>query len=272
VTFDVQQAAQMVVPRFLRAPAQLVLSALVGTVPIPGPIAAAIGHLPPNGLLPYRWNPRYPARIGVMPRSGSARDLRWFDVEPCYVFHPMNAYDDGDTIVLDVIRHSKVFDRELLGPDEDATTLVRWTVDLHGGKVREQQLNDQAQEYPRVDERLVGRRYCFGYAPALNPIALSDGARAPSDPVLKHDLIRGTTARRSFGEGRQVGEFVFVPNSPDAAEDDGVLMGFVSDLAIDRTDLTLLDAGSLETVAVVHLPTRVPAGFHGNWVPTPLAA
>jgi carotenoid cleavage oxygenase len=80
--------------------------------------------------------------------------------------------------------------------------------------------------------------------------------------------VRGTTARRSFGEGRQVSEFVFVPNSPDAAEDDGVLMGFVSDLTTGRTDLMLLEAGSLETVATIHLPTRVPAGFHGNWVPT----
>jgi carotenoid cleavage oxygenase len=268
VTFDAQQAVEMAVPRFLRAPARLVLSALIGNVPIPGPIAAVIGRLPPNGLLPYRWNPRYPPRIGVMPRTGRASDVRWFEVEPCYVFHPMNAYDDGDTIVLDVIRHSKVFDRERLGPDEDATTLVRWIVDLKAGKVREQQLNDTAQEYPRVDERLVGRRYRYGYAPALNPVALSEGARSASDTVLKHDLMRGTTTRRSFGEDRQVSEFVFVPNSSDAAEDDGVLMGFVSDLAIDRTDLTLLDAGSLETVAAVHLPERVPAGFHGNWVPT----
>jgi carotenoid cleavage oxygenase len=72
----------------------------------------------------------------------------------------------------------------------------------------------------------------------------------------------------AFGKGRQVSEFVFVPNSPGAAEDDGVLMGFVYDLATNRTDLTLLDADSLETVAAIHLPTRVPAGFHGNWVPT----
>ena len=268
VTFDPRQVVEMAVPRFLRAPAQLVLSVLIGRVPLPAPIAAAIGKLPPNGLLPYRWNPRYPARIGVMPRSGSARDVRWFEVAPCYVFHPMNAYDDGATLVLDVVRHPRVFDRERLGPDEAASTLVRWTVDLHAGTVREEQVNDQAQEFPRVDERLVGRRYRYGYALALNPDAVRRGARPPSDTVLKHDRVRGTTARRSFGEGRQVSEFVFIPHAPDAAEDDGVLMGFVSDLTTDRTDLMLLDAGSLERVAAIHLPTRVPAGFHGNWVPT----
>jgi carotenoid cleavage oxygenase len=45
-------------------------------------------------------------------------------------------------------------------------------------------------------------------------------------------------------------------------------MGFVSDLTIGRTNLMQLEAGSLETAAAIHLPPRVPAGFHGNWVPT----
>ena len=64
-----------------------------------------------------------------------------------------------------------------------------------------------------------------------------------------------------------VGEFVFVPRASDGAEDDGVLMGFVHDGREDRTDLIVLDAGTLATVAAVHLPVRVPLGFHGNWVP-----
>jgi carotenoid cleavage oxygenase len=71
-----------------------------------------------------------------MPRDGDNSDVRWFDVEPCYVFHPMNAYEDGDTIVLD-----------------------RWTVDLADGKVRESRIDDRGQEFPRVDQRLVGKRH-----------------------------------------------------------------------------------------------------------------
>jgi carotenoid cleavage dioxygenase len=72
---------------------------------------------------------------------------------------------------------------------------------------------------------------------------------------------------RSFGAARRAGEFVFVPSGPDAAEDDGVLMGFVHDDESGRTDLVLVDAGTLEDVAQVHLPARVPYGFHGNWIP-----
>ncbi|MBA0127745.1 carotenoid oxygenase family protein [Haloechinothrix sp. YIM 98757] len=262
VTFDARQATAATVPPGLRGPARLVLSALVGRVRVPDPVTAMIGRrLRPNSALPYRWNPRYPARVGVLPRDGDARDVRWFDVHPCYVFHPLNAYDDGDTVVLDVIRHPKMFDTDLRGPNEGTPTLDRWTVDLAARTVREDRLDDRGQEFPRLDERLVGRKHRYGYS-------ITTGARLdPGGAVLKHDLTTGEVRHRSFGAGRQPTEFVFEPHRPDAAEDDGVLMGFVYDAPNDTSDLVLLDAGSLDTVASIHLPTRVPHGFHGNWVP-----
>ncbi|WP_328611855.1 carotenoid oxygenase family protein [Amycolatopsis sp. NBC_00345] len=227
-------------------------------VGVPDPVSAMAGR--GVSSLPYRWNPRYPARVGVMPREGDNGDVRWFDVEPCYVFHPLNAYDDGDRVVLDVVRHPKMFDRELHGPEEGTPTLDRWTVDLSAGKVLEDRLDEHGQEFPRVDERLVGRPHRYGYA-----VATGDGFSS-SGALYKHDLAKGSASARSFGAGRQPGEFVFVPSHVDAAEDEGVLMGFVFDAASHRSELTLLDAGTLETVAAVHLPDRVPDGFHGNWV------
>jgi carotenoid cleavage dioxygenase len=261
VTFNTDMAVAANVPSALRTPAKLVLSAMVGKVRVPDPVTAMMaGKIGANGGLPYRWNPKYPARIGVMPREGGNRDVRWFEVEPCYVFHPLNAYDDGDSIVLDVVRHPKMFDRELHGPDEGGPTLDRWTVDLSAGKVLEERLDDRGQEFPRVDERLVGRRHRYGYSMA------ADGGADPAGSLFKHDFQTGSRQERAFGAGRQPGEFVFVPCHEDAAEDDGVLMGFVFDPATQRSDLTLLDAGTLETVAAIHLPDRVPNGFHGNWV------
>ena len=94
----------------------------------------------------------------------------------------------------------------------------------------------------------------------------ADGGANPGGSLFKHDFHAGSRQERAFGAGRQPGEFVFVPRHDDAAEDDGVLMGFVFDPATQRSDLTLLDAGTLETVAAIHLPDRVPNGFHGNWV------
>jgi carotenoid cleavage oxygenase len=217
---------------------------------------------PPSGGMPYRWAPERQARVGVLPREGSAADIRWFEVQPCYVFHPLNAYDDGDRIVLDVVRHASVFNSGLRIVPENPT-LDRWTVDLTAGKVTEDRLDDTAQEFPRVDERLVGRPHRYGYA-----VGYSDGATGTPDAILKHDVTSRRTESVAFGPGREPGEFVFVASSPDAAEDDGIAMGFVYDQSSDRSDLVLLDGQTLETVATVHLPARVPHGFHGNWVPT----
>ncbi|MEU5846872.1 carotenoid oxygenase family protein [Saccharopolyspora shandongensis] len=256
VSFDARQAVGGAVPTWLRRPAQLVVSALIGRVRVPDPITARMASFAPaNRSFPYRWNPRYPARIGVMPRSGGARDVRWFDVEPCYVFHPLNAYETETGLVLEIVRHAKVFDADLSGPSEGAPTLDRWTVDFKSGRVREERLDDRQQEFPRVDERLVGKRHRYGYA-------------VGDDTLFKHDMTTGKTETRSFGEGNQVGEFVFEPRTPDAAEDDGVLMGLRYSAAEERSDLLLLDAETLETVAEVQLPDRVPNGFHGNWAPT----
>jgi len=263
VTFDAPLAAAMTVPRGLRLPARLMLSALIGRVPIPDPISARI-HVPKASerRFPYSWNPKYPARVGVMPREGGDADVRWFDVEPCYVFHPMNAYDEGDTIVLDVVRHPKMFDRDHTGPNEGTPTLDRWTVDLADDKVRESRFDDHGQEFPRVDERLVGKRHRYGYAPTAQ-----EGLEG-ADLLLKHDFVRGGTDTRSFGAEKALGEFVFHPSSPDAAEDEGVLMGYVYDRSTDRSELAILDAQTLGGIASVKLPHRVPAGFHGNWVPS----
>ncbi|WP_028923715.1 carotenoid oxygenase family protein [Pseudonocardia acaciae] len=269
VTFDPNQAVRMSVPRPLRTPAKLVMSALVGRVRVPDPVNAALNRsLPGNSAMPYAWNPRYPARVGVMPREGGNADVRWFDIEPCYVFHPLNAFDSddgaGDTVVLDVVRHPKMFATDFNGPNEGQPTLDRWTVDLADGKVRESRLDDHPQEFPRVDERLTGRRHRYGYAVQMKA---GTGANA-AGTLLKHDLTAGHATERSFGPGHTLSEFVFVPSAPDAPEDDGVLMGFVYDRATDRSDLAILDAQTLETVAAVHLPARVPNGFHGNWAPT----
>jgi carotenoid cleavage dioxygenase len=262
VTFDAKRAAEITVRRALRLPVRLMLSALIGRVRIPDPITAR--QPAPKGSdrrLPYSWNPKHPARVGVMPREGTNADVRWFDVEPCYVFHPMNAYDEGDTIVLDVIRHPKMFATDHLGPNEGPPTLDRWTVDLADGKVRESRFDDRGQEFPRIDERLIGKRHRYGYTPGF------EDARGTGN-LLKHDLVGGSTQQRSFGVEKALGEFVFHPSSDGAGEDDGVLMGYIYDRPTDRSELAILDAQTLQDIASIKLPHRVPTGFHGNWVPS----
>jgi carotenoid cleavage oxygenase len=262
VTFDLDFVARSAPGPFGR-PSRWLASQFIGKRRLPARMAAAAMGSGGDGF-PYAWNPTYPARVGVMPRESDGSDVRWFDVEPCYVFHPLNAYDDGgDRIILDVVRHPQMFASDRQGPNEGPPTLDRWTVDLSAGKVIEERLDDRGQEFPRIDERLTGHRHRFGYAPAVGTDA---GDIDLTGALLRHDLVAGRSEARSFGPTHRAGEFVFVPSGPDAAEDDGVLMGFVHDDHSDRTDLVLLDAGTLEDVARVHVPARIPYGFHGNWI------
>ena len=219
--------------------------------------------------LPYSWNPDYGARVGVLPREADADAVRWFEVDPCFVYHPLNSYDDGDRIVLDVVRHPSMFETDKLGPNEGPPSLWRWTVDLSSGKVDETQLDDRAMEFPRVDERVVGRPHRYGYTVSLAP--KSDGISFDGSTVAKYDVVSGTSESHDFGPGRAAGEAVFVPRDADAAEDDGWVMAFVYDAATDRSDLMVLSAQDItgDPVAVVHLPVRVPFGFHGNFIPDP---
>jgi carotenoid cleavage dioxygenase len=218
--------------------------------------------------MPYRWDAGYPARVGVMPRDGGDADVVWSDVEPCYVFHPMNAYDDGDTVVVDVCRHPTMFAKSTEGPNDGGTpTLDRWTIDTAAGKVHEERLDDRGQEFPRVNETLLMSRHRYGYAvEVVNTQTAFDTAS-----VLKHDLRAGTTEQHRFAGGGQPGEFIFVPAGGATSEDDGYLMGYVYDPVRDSSDFVILNAHEIaaEPIATVRLPQRVPFGFHGNWVADP---
>lgn len=260
VTFDIAMATADV-PRLIRPLVRGVLNRVIGRNPLPEPVIARIargGSDEPS--LPYRWNRDYPARIGILPRDADGDAVRWFEIDPCYVFHTLNAYDDGDSVVVDVVRHPRMFDTVLNGPDEGPAVLTRFTLDLRTGRAHESGMDQRSQEFPRHDERLTGRRHRYGWA-----VGFEDGV--PGDTVLRHDLATGTTDARRLGSGMEASEFCFVPDPDGTAEDDGVLMGYVHDRAEGRSQLRLLDAATLEDVATVHLPGRVPAGFHGNWAP-----
>jgi carotenoid cleavage dioxygenase len=224
-----------------------------------------------TGTMPFSWDEGYGARVGVLPRSGTGADVRWFEVDPCYVFHPLNAFDDGETVVVDVVRYNRLFDAGHTGPWEPGvtTTLDRWTIDLTAGTVREERLDDRPQEFPRVDERLAGHRHRYGYVAELGPT--SEGTVTPGSNLVKHDLVDQSSQIHPLGAGRAASEGVFVPSSPDSGEDEGYLLTVVYDASSDSSELVVIDARDFGAapVARVHLPQRVPFGFHGNWVPDP---
>ncbi|QUQ68325.1 carotenoid oxygenase family protein [Kutzneria sp. CA-103260] len=217
--------------------------------------------------MPYEWSDSYRPRIGVMHKDGGP--VQWFDVDPCYVFHVGNAREDGQgRITLDAVRYNRAaflttWSDMYSSPDSNGSAIVssavlhRWTLDTTTGRVSEQQLDDQHIEFPTVDDRLVGRSNRYLYA-------------VDQHAIVKYDNASGAVHRHELGTDWHTGEAVFVPAAGGTAEDDGWLMSIVTNidptvpsrlLVHDATDVTA------KPVAAVQLPRRVPAGFHGSWIP-----
>jgi len=216
--------------------------------------------------LPFRWDPSAGTRVGVLDRGEDGTGTRWVGIDPCYVFHVMNAFDDGATVVLDVCRYDRVFDTPPPGLITPAPpTLERWRVDPTLGQLSATPLDDRGVEFPRVDDTLAGRPYRYGYCVEMSQ---TDDAQS-FDALLRYDVVRDVTARWDPGPGRYPGEPVFVRDPDGRADDEGWVLSVVYDAGTDKSDLVILDASSFgkDPDAVVHLPARVPFGFHGSWVP-----
>ncbi|MEW1859731.1 carotenoid oxygenase family protein [Streptomyces sp. NPDC088194] len=234
-----------------------------------------------GALVPYTWNDRHPARVGVLPRAGGP--IRWFETDPsAYYSHTLNAYDDGTTVTVDFTSFPTPFfaaGRGCDGPSALGTPrLDRWTIDLAHGRLRSQRIDDRPQEFPRVRESLVSRRHRYGYAATAGEMWRAyetvDGVapdRVFGNALLKHDLLRGSTEVHRFPKDSPASEAVFVPAAGGGAraEDDGYALAYVHDPVRGAADLVILAAQDFSgaPLARIHLPGPVPLGFHGSWVP-----
>jgi len=237
------------------------------------PVTFSLSAVSEGRELPYVWNPEHPARVGLLPRDGSTA-VRWIEIQPCWVFHCLNAYDDGDSVVVDLCQYTDSFDVSTLGSAHGPVTLDRWTIDPAAGTVAQQRLDDRGQEFPRVDDRVISRPHRYGYSAVIGEVnrAITMAGEFADDAfanaLIRHDLARGTEQTREFGRDATVGEAVFAPASADAAEDDGYVMAFVHNPERGASDLVILAARDFtgDPVATVHLPARIPLGFHGSWL------
>ena len=222
-----------------------------------------------SGGMPIRWSDDYPARFGVLPRQGSDADVQWFDIDPCYVFHTLNAHDDGDDVVVTGCRIRELWrDSSDIGVSEDANSadapmMWEWRLDRSTGAVSERQLDDRPSEFPRVPDARVGLDSRYGYTMAMGDGGFSAGT------IFKYDMANDAArTEHVLPAGHVPGEPSFVPAAGATSEDDGYLMTYVYAEDTNSSYLVILDASNMaaQPVARVHLPRRVPTGFHGSWI------
>ncbi len=222
-----------------------------------------------KGESPFGFKPEAGARLGVMPRDGGNADIRWFDVDPCYVFHPMNAHEEGDKIVLYVCRQNSAMNNgmeDMYAGEDTLGRLTRWTIDLTSGQVKEERLDDATSDFPRVDDRTVGLPSRFGYAMGMD----AGAATLAFDRYLyKYELSTGNRQRHDLGDGVRGAEPVFAARSKDSVDDDGFVLSFTHDEVRNQSKFLVLDAQNFEDkpLAEIILPQRVPYGAHGSWMP-----
>ena len=210
-----------------------------------------------KGDMPFRWDDEYGARFGVLRRDDPHGQVRWFDIEPCYVFHVANAYVDGDSIVLQAVRYPELWRND--GGFGASAVLWEWRLNTSTGAVSERQLDDRTVEFPRIDDRLVG-------LPARYAVSVGDAR------LVRYDMNTGSAVEHRFGDPDAPGgpgEAVFVPSPSGAAEEtNGWYIAYVYDPVHDSSELVILDAGDFAAapVARIQMPRRVPYGFHGNWI------
>ncbi len=214
-----------------------------------------------------------PTHIGVLRRDQPVTEVRWLSGDPSYVFHPMNAYEDGDAIVLDVMKYGAApgfpgADGSRPKRADALAYLERWTIESAEKSEgwHAERLDDEPAEFPRIDDRVNGLPYRHGWAAAS---VHGTAARTLYDTLVHYDLEAGRRTTFSLPQGDYASEPVFVPRADDAPEGEGWVLSVIYRAPTNTSELAIFDAQQLDAgpVCVARLDTRVPNGFHGSWVP-----
>ena len=215
------------------------------------------------------FEPENGSRFGILARGAEGADVRWFDVASCYCYHTVNAFEEGDEIVVEGCRSERnsIGDevKPQAGDRRDLPMLHQWRFNLKSGEVSERALDvEWGCEFARINEDYMGVRNQFTYAARIAGDALESGF----DGIIKYDLVNETSLHFPYGPGRLGGEPIFAPKPDGENEDDGWVIAFVWDEQQQHSECIVLDAARFEDgpIARVIMPARVPFGFHSAWV------
>ena len=227
-----------------------------------------------GGLKRSTWNIHFadqPARFGVVPRNGSGDQVRWFDTDSCYIYHVVNAWEDGDEVVMTacMMTPNGFSPNPEYGPYAAMVNVlalhavpVEWRMNMKTGEVKKRQLDDRIGEFPVVNLDYVSRPTKWSYHVAMAPTELQR-----FKGLIKYDLETGAARTWDYQPSQFGSEPAFAPRVGATAEDDGYVIAFVTDEETGKSEVQVIDAQNMEAgpVARVILPVRVPAGFHGVW-------
>ena len=221
-----------------------------------------------------KFHPEQASRFAVIPRRGQSSEIRWFEAAPTFVLHWLNAYEEGDEIILDGYFEDepepknfdgapKGYERMMSYLDQYkmGTHLHRWRFNLVTGKTTEQRLDDRILEFGMINQRYATRPYRYAYSAVQVPgWFLFHG-------YVKHDLQTGQSWEIRLPEGQYASEAPFAPRTGAKDEDDGYLVTFITNENTQRSECLLIDSKHFADgpVCRIELPHKLCSGTHSCW-------
>ena len=219
-----------------------------------------------------------PTRFAVVPRHGTADQIRWFEAKPTYMLHVVNAWEEGDEIVMvgtpyrihetaDGEPDARRLERTINQRQRDFM-LYEWRFDLKTGKTHERVIDDVLNtEFPVINGAYQGRKNQFSY----NVLFPQGGREEPRFPgLVKYDITTGGYVAYSAGPQYFYNEPGFAPRDNSQSEDDGYLVMPVWNPVDARSEIQVFDCLGARLaegpVARILLPQRIPHGFHATFV------
>jgi carotenoid cleavage dioxygenase len=237
-----------------------------------------------QGKIHWGWDASKPSMIGVMPRGGAAKDMRWFQGPERCMMHTFNAHSEGNKVIL----YAPFFDSNFFpffppvdgspwNPAKARSFIRKITLDLdqRGNEWKEEILWPmQVGDLGKVDPRVLSlpTRYLYTmFTDDERPVdraKMGPGAPARlSNSYGRFDIETGKVEKYFAGPTHSLQECTFVPRGTSGSEGDGYLIGVVSNYAEMRSELVIADAQRLADgdIARVLLPFRISQQVHGVW-------
>ncbi|WP_293060124.1 carotenoid oxygenase family protein [Okeania sp. SIO2B3] len=211
------------------------------------------------GGIPLVWKPDQGTKISLMNRHQGKEINFWLKTESFWMWHFMNAFEDNNQVIIDFAHYpTLILDDNIASVLSNKSSFRRI-------------IDDRMVDFPIFDQRKTGQPYRFGYMPHVDlELIASKGIPNYFPELIQYDLVNKTSKVHRFKPGNYCGEATFVPRKGGESESDGYVMTFVSNEDKGTSDLVIIDAANFEEepLAKIHLPVRVPTGFHGNWIST----
>ncbi len=219
--------------------------------------------------------PDIPSRFGIIPRYGSNADIKWFEASPTYIYHVINAWEEGDEVIMEacLINTPAPSEKELRGgPLQSAIAwsrldpyYYRWRFNMKTGTTKEEQMDDRYTEFPMINMNYQGFKSRYSYH-----VDIAQGEMLRMSGIVKYDTETGRKDVWEYGKNVYASEAPFAPRINSQGEDDGYVTTFVQDMNKGgESALHIFDATSISQgpIAQVKIPQRIPQGFHACWMP-----